>query len=48
MDCPLFGLRPLPARIRKAWIARLSDEELEYLATYHTCCYAEKTVAGPR
>lgn len=48
VDCPLFGLRPLPARIRKAWIARLSDEELEYLATYHTCCYAEKTVAGPR
>ena len=48
VECPLFGLRPLPARERKAWIAKLTDEELEYLATYHTCCYAEKTAAARR
>jgi hypothetical protein len=46
-DCPLFGLRPLPASERKAWIHQLTHEELEYLATYHSCCYAEKT-AGCR
>jgi hypothetical protein len=43
VNCPLYGLRPLPAVERKTWIHRLSDEELEYLATYHTCCFAEKS-----
>lgn len=42
-DCPLCGLRPLPATARRAWIHRLTDEELEYLVTYHTCCCAVKT-----
>ena len=45
VDCPLFGLRPLLLRERKTWIAKLTDEELEYLASYHTCCYTEKTVS---
>lgn len=42
LDCPLFELRPLRARERKVWIHRLSDEELEYLATYHACCATVK------
>jgi hypothetical protein len=42
VDCPLFGLRPLPAPERKVWIARLKDDELEYLASYHACCHAER------
>ena len=41
-ECPLCGLRPMPARARRAWIKKLSDNELEYLATYHATCYAEK------
>jgi hypothetical protein len=41
-DCPLCELRPKPARERKAWISGLSDDELEYLASYHGCCYEEK------
>lgn len=48
VECPLFGLRPLPVRERKIWIAKLTDDELEYLATYHTCCYTEKTTTGRR
>ena len=43
LNCPLFGLRPLRAEARRVWISGLSDDELEYLATYHVCCYAEKT-----
>jgi len=41
-NCPLCGLRPLGARERRTWIRRLSLEELEYLATYHYLCAAEK------
>ncbi len=41
-NCPLFGLRPLFARDRKAWIRHLALEELEYLATYHAYCAGEK------
>jgi hypothetical protein len=46
--CPLFGLRSLRARERRAWIQQLSDDELEYLATYHACCHAEKLRRAPR
>jgi hypothetical protein len=44
-ECPLCGLRPMPARARRAWIKMLSDPELEYLATYHATCHAEKMAA---
>ncbi len=44
-DCPLCDLRPLPIIERRAWISQLSDEELEYLSTYHASCYANKTAA---
>ena len=44
-ECPLCGLRPMSAQARRAWIKRLSDDELEYLATYHATCYAEKMTA---
>jgi hypothetical protein len=44
-ECPLCGLRPMSARARRAWIRKLSDDELEYLATYHATCYAEKMAA---
>ncbi len=47
LDCPLYGLRPLAARARRVWIHGLSDAELEYLSTYHVCCYAEKMAAKP-
>ena len=46
--CPLCGLRSLSASERRAWIHQLSVGELEYLATYHTCCYAEKMAARVR
>lgn len=42
-DCPLFGLRPMSARDRRAWIHKLSDAELEYLQVYHATCAEEKT-----
>lgn len=48
VDCPLFGLRLLPIRERRAWIQRLSDEELEYLQGYHACCLALKTASQSR
>lgn len=44
-ECPLCELRPMRARARRAWIKMLSDPELEYLATYHATCYAEKMAA---
>ena len=47
-NCPLFGLRPLLSRERRAWIRNLTDDDLEYLATYHACCYAEKAAADRR
>jgi hypothetical protein len=47
-DCPLCGLRPLPARARQTWIHKLTDEDLEYLTTYHGTCYAEKIAASSR
>lgn len=40
--CPLFGLRPLSLRERRAWLRGLTLEELEYLETYHVGCAAEK------
>ena len=43
VNCPLAGLRPLAAAARRTWISGLTDDELEYLATYHICCYTEKT-----
>lgn len=47
-ECPLHGLRPLPAGIRHDWIHGLSDDELEFLARYHECCQAIKLgQAGP-
>lgn len=48
VDCPLFGLRPLAVSERKTWISKLTDEDLEYLATYHSCCYSEKRAAARR
>jgi len=41
-NCPLFDLRPLAARERRAWIRRLTLDELEYLSTYHQLCAADK------
>ena len=46
--CPLCDLRPRPARERRAWLHQLTDEELEYLATYHKTCYAVKTIIPRR
>jgi len=45
VDCPLAGLRPLPAPARRKWLHELSSEELEYLAAYHRGCYFEKMAA---
>ncbi len=39
-DCPLCRLRPLSAEERKTWIHELTDDELEYLVSYHSCCCA--------
>ncbi len=47
-DCPLFGLRSMSARARRAWIHKLSDAELEYLHVYHTTCAAEKATSAPK
>jgi hypothetical protein len=47
-SCPLCGLRPRPARERRAWLHQLTDDELEYLASYHKTCYAMKSVAPRR
>jgi hypothetical protein len=46
-DCPLFALRPFSAPVRRKWIRRLSDMELEYLGAYHSCCLTDK-VTHPR
>jgi hypothetical protein len=46
-DCPLFALRPFSAPERRKWIRRLSDMELEYLGSYHSCCLTDK-VTNPR
>ncbi len=45
-NCPLFGLRPFGIRERRAWIHRLSLEELEYLVCYHASCAAVRRAAG--
>ena len=45
-ECPLFGLRPMLARERRAWIHQLSDDELVYLVAYHRACFAEKIAAA--
>lgn len=45
--CPLCDLRLRPARERRAWLHQLTDDELEYLATYHKTCYALRS-AGKR
>lgn len=47
-DCPLAGVRPLVLSERRKWIQRLSDEELEYLGAYHSCCLTEKLAAEHR
>jgi len=47
-ECPLFGLRPLPAPERRAWLRKLSDDELEYLASYHAGCYTEMKATARR
>lgn len=41
-DCPLYALRPFSAPERRKWIRRLSDMELEYLGSYHSCCLTDK------
>lgn len=45
VECPLCDLRPLPLHERREWIGHLSDEELEYLASYHRACFAQKMAA---
>ena len=47
-NCPLFGVRTLGARERRAWIHGLSHEDLEYLISYHACCVAARTAAKSR
>lgn len=42
-DCPLCRLRHLGGSERRAWIHQLTDDELEYLATYHSCCCAVRS-----
>ena len=44
--CPLFGLRALGVRERRAWLRGLSRADLEYLLCYHACCVAEKKRAA--
>ena len=48
VNCPLCGLRPRPARERRAWLHQLTDDELEYLAMYHKTCYAVKLLLRRR
>ena len=36
--CPLCDVRKLPVRQRIAWVKMLSDDDLEYLGTYHQIC----------
>ena len=40
--CPLCALRALPTADRKIWIENLSEDELEFLLTYHSACEAEQ------
>lgn len=46
-DCPLCGVRSLPARKRQAWMRGLTDEDLDYLSAYHKLCYRLKAPAPP-
>jgi hypothetical protein len=36
--CPLHDVRKLTLEERMKWVRALSDEELEYLITYHQIC----------
>ena len=36
--CPLCDVRKLPVRQRITWVKMLSDDDVEYLATYHQIC----------
>jgi hypothetical protein len=40
--CPLCDLRRFGVRARRAWLHRLSLDELQYLVLYHAGCAGEK------
>jgi len=37
-NCPLHKVRSLPLEERIGWARYLSDQDLEYLITYHQVC----------
>lgn len=41
-ECPLAGVRRLPAYAVAKWLAGLTAEEQEYLVLYHECCLGVK------
>ena len=44
-NCPLDKVRKLPLEERTEWVCSLSDEDLEYLTTYHQICLQWKNGA---
>jgi len=38
VNCPLHGVRELEPAEARAWLARLSPAEQEFLLIYHNCC----------
>ena len=41
-DCPLFSIRNIATSRRLQWFKALSDEDLDYLASYHHVCLTHK------
>ena len=44
--CPLFEVRKLDLDERVQWVHRLTDEDLEYLSTYHEICLLWRATGG--
>lgn len=42
VDCPLFLIRKIDLTERIQWFNSLSDDELNYLASYHGICLKTK------
>ncbi len=42
--CPLYEVRKMERKARKAWIYALSDEDLRYVLTYHEVCMATQVL----
>ena len=45
-DCPLFALRKMKPTKRVQWFNALTENDLEYLATYHRVCFTTKVESG--